>query len=605
MGDLVLDADFTAPLKPITDYPTPLGEYLGAQVTGTLQGIADRYQYLGGARPDNTVIGYTPEGVPLYGNDASQTRIPPEQAQPQLDAAGVKLAAPTEGMYQDTLDALVQRQHEQTARQVAIAASPTGARSVLGFGAQALTSMLDPINLATAFVPVIGPMKYSAILAEAGSGLARFGIRAGVGAAEGAVGTALTQPLDYLAAKNQGDDFTMTTALENIAFGAAFGAGLHSIGGALHDVIAGAPKKLDTTITTDVPNTLTDNPANASDITTRAGQQPITVKLDTGDVPISPLGAAWMNNSVSHETRIAATTTAIGQMLDGRHIEIEPIIRADPDFQYQMATRQQPTDMESALAQARSDIEPQLRSELTAQAGNHAEPGAVSQMKAQLDQIQAELAQPPVPSKDDIRALQNGQKLKFKDAEVRAQDDLNARRADLTQQAERLTQALETNRQASQAAQDLATLDGGGFPERYQERLQQRGEQLLAGDPLTAAIRQLYAPSPEADRAAAQAYNSPESVATADAVMSRAADEHMAQVPDSVKSASVEGAEQAMNDAQLRFKDTLDTLKRGGASDETLAALQKELEPFDAAVKDSDNLAAATRAAALCGLTRG
>jgi hypothetical protein len=600
MGDLVLDADFTAPLKPITDYPTPLGEYLGAQVGGTLQGIADRYSYLGGARPDNTVIGYSMEGVPLYGNDASQTRVPPEQAQPQLDAAGVKLAAPAEGMYQDTLDSLVQRQHEQTARQVAIAASPTGARSVLGFGAQALTSMLDPINLATAFVPVIGPMKYTALLAEASGPLARFGIRAGVGAAEGAVGTALVQPLDYLAARNQGDDFTMTQALENIAFGAAFGGGLHSIGGALHDVMAGAPKKLDTTIETDVPNTLTDNP-----VTARAGQQPITIRLDTGEAQISPLGAAWMNNSVSHETRIAATTTSIGQLLDGRHVQVEPIIRADPDFQYTMATRQQPTDMASALAQARTDIEPQLRAELTAQAGNVAEPGAVTQMKAQLDQIQAELAQPPVPSKEDIRALQNGQRLKFKDAEVRAQDELNARRADLQMQADRLTQALDTNRTASQAAQDLATLDAGQFPERYQDRLQQRGEQLLAGDPLTAAIRQLYAPSPEADRAAAQAYNGPENVATADADMSRAADEHMAAVPETVRSASMEGAEQAMNDAQVRFKDTLDNLKRTGASDETLANLQKELEPFDAAVKDSDNLAAATRAAALCGLSRG
>jgi hypothetical protein len=494
----------------------------------------------------------------------------------------------------------VQRQHEQTARQVAIAASPTGARSVLGFGAQALTSMLDPINLATAFVPVIGPMKYTALLAEASGPLARFGIRAGVGAAEGAVGTALVQPLDYLAARNQGDDFTMTQALENIAFGAAFGGGLHSIGGALHDVMAGAPRKLDTTIETDVPNTLTDNP-----VTARAGQQPITIRLDTGEAQISPLGAAWMNNSVSHETRIAATTTSIGQLLDGRHVQVEPIIRADPDFQYTMATRQQPTDMASALAQARTDIEPQLRAELTAQAGNVAEPGAVTQMKAQLDQIQAELAQPPVPSKEDIRALQNGQRLKLKDAEVRAQDELNARRADLQMQADRLTQALDTNRTASQAAQDLDTLDAGQFPERYQDRLQQRGEQLLAGDPLTAAIRQLYAPSPEADRAAAQAYNGPENVATADADMSRAADEHMAAVPETVRSASMEGAEQAMNDAQVRFKDTLDNLKRTGASDETLANLQKELEPFDAAVKDSDNLAAATRAAALCGLSRG
>jgi hypothetical protein len=606
MGDLVLDADFTAPLKPITDYPTPLGDYLGAQVGNTLQGIADRYSFLGGARPDNTIVGYTPEGQPVYGDDPSQQRVPPEQAQPQLDAAGVKLAAPAGGMYQDTLDALVQRQNEKTARDVAIAASPTGARSVLGFGVQAATSMLDPLNIASSFVPVIGPMKYTALLAGAAGGLERFGIRAAVGAAEGAAGTALLQPLDYLSARNQGDDFTMTQALQNIAFGAAFGSGLHAIGGAVHDLAFGAPKlPAKPTIETDIPENLTENPATAPDIATRAGRAPITVHLETGDVPISPFGSAWMNNSVSHETRIAATTTAIGQVLDGRNVEVNPIIRGDPSFQYQMATRQQPTDMESALAQARGDIEPQLRSDLTAQAGNQADRGAVTQMRGQLDQINAELAQPAVPSRDDIRALQNGQKLKFKDAEARAQADLDARRADLTQQADRLTQALDTNRQASQAAQDLAELDAGGFPERYQDRLQQRAEQLLDGDPLTAAIRQLYAPSPEADRAAAQAFNGPENVAVSDADMARAADERMAQTPEPLRNATADGAEAAMNDAQVRYQDALDDLKRAGLKDEALEKLQQELEPFDAALKDSDNLAAAVRAAAICGLSRG
>ncbi len=603
MGDLVLDADYNAPLKPITDYPTPLGEYLSAQVGNTLQGMKDRYLYLGGARPDNTIIGFSMEGMPIYGDDASQQRVPPEQAQQALDAAGVKLKAPEDGMYQDTLDALVKRQQEQTARQVAISASPTGARSVLGFGAQFATSLLDPINLATSFVPVIGPAKYTALLADAASPLARFGIRAGIGAAEGAAGTVLVQPLDYLAARSQGDDFTMVNALENVAFGAAFGAGLHSMGGALKDAVVGAPKK--PTISTDVPDVLPENPANTADISTRAGHQPITIKLETGEVPISPLGAAWMNNSVSHETRIAATSTAVGQLVDGRNIEITPVIRADPNFQLQMAMRQQPSDMASALAQARTDIEPQLRADLTALAGNQAEPGAVTQMKAQLDQIQTELAKPPVPSKEDVRALQNSQKLKFKDAEALAQQQLDARRADLTQQSDRLTQAIEMNRQASQAAQDLATLDGGGFPERYQDQLNGRAQTLLDGDPLLSAVRKLYAPGEDADRAAAQAYNAPENVAVADSAMSRAADEHMANVPESVKSAGLEGAEKAMNDAQIRYQDTLDNLKRTGASDDVIARLQKELEPFDAAVKDSDNLAAATRAAAICGLSHG
>ncbi|WP_186126348.1 hypothetical protein [Burkholderia gladioli] len=603
MGDLVLDADYSAPLKPITDYPTPLGDYLGAQAGNALQNIQDRWSYLQGARPDNTVIGYTPEGLAIYGSDPAQQHIAPDQAQAQLDAAGVKMTAPASGMYQDTIDSLVDRKQDQQARAAAIAGSPTGFRSVLGFGVQAATSMLDPINVASAFVPVIGPMKYTALLADAGSGLARFGIRAAVGAAEGAAGTAILQPFDYTTARNFGDDFTMTNALENVAFGAAFGAGLHSVGGAVHDLVAGAPVK--PVVQTDIPETLPSTPTNAPDISTRAGYQPITIKLATGDIPISPLGSAWMNNSVSHETRIAATSTAVGQLLDGRNIEVTPIIRADPNFQLQMAMRQQPTDMAGALAQARTDVEPQLRADLTAQAGNQADRGAITQMRDQLDQINAELAQPAVASKEDIRLLQSGQKLKFSDAQARAQDELNARRADLQTQADRLTQAIDANRQASQAAQDLATLDGGGFPERYQDRLNARAEELLQGDPLTAAIRQLYAPGPEADRTAAQAYNAPENVAVADADMARAADEHMAQAPEAIKTAGTEGAELAMADAETRFNDVLTNLKQAGASDSLIERFQRELEPFNADLKDSDNLAAAVRAAAICGLSHG
>lgn len=602
MGDLVLDADMSAPLKPLTDYPTPLGDYLEAQAGNVLQSTVDRYQYLAGQRPNNVIVGFDMEGRPMYGDDPSQTKVPAEDAKARLSAAGVKMDVPADGIYQDNLDALIARQQDQVARQVAIAGSPTGARSVLGFGVQLGTSMLDPLNIASAFVPVIGEMKYTAMLAEAGSGLARAGIRAGIGAAEGAAGGALLTPLDAAAAHNAGNDYTMTDALENIAFGAAFGAGLHTMGGALKDAISGAPRR---EVVTDVPNTLPDNPSTAPDIATRAGQQPITVNLASGEVPAAPMRAAWIDLAASHDARVGATTTAIGQLLDGRNIEIDPILRNDPSVQYAMAQRGQPADMGAALAQARGDIEPELRSELTAQAGNQADRGAVAQMTDQLANIQRQLDQPTVPAKEDIRAIQARDKVKFKDAEAQAQAELNDRRADLEGQATRLQQALDANRQASQAAQDLAELDKGGFPDRYQDRLQGRAEQLMQGDPLTAALRQLYSSSPEADRAAAQRFNGPDNVSVADPDMARSADEHMAQVPEAVRSASAEGAEQAMNDAQVRYQDVIDGLKRAGASDDAIAAFQKELEPFDAAVKDADNLGAAARAAAICGLNNG
>jgi hypothetical protein len=469
MGDLVLDGDPQAPLKPITEYPTPLGDYLSAQAGTAFQGVKDNWNYLAGARPDNTVIGYTPEGVALYGSDPGQQRLDAASAQQRLSDAGVKMQAPESGMYADTLDSLIQRHQEQTARQVAIAGSPTGLRSVLGLGVQMGVSMLDPLNIAASFVPVIGPAKYTALLAEAAGPLARFGIRAGVGAAEGAVGAAALQPLSYAAAKNFGDDYTMTQALENIAFGAAFGAGLHSIGGAVHDVIAGAPTKAP--VTTDVPSSVPDFAPRMDQ--TVPTVKPMVIHLETGDVPISPLGAAWINNSVSHETRIAATSTAVSQLLDGRGVTVDPVLRADPTLQYAMAERQQPTDMAMALQQARDDIAPQVKADLTAQSANAAEPGAIAQMRGQLDQIRAELdSMGTTPDKSAVRALQQGQKLKFSDAQERAQVEHDARRADLQSQADRLEQQIDTNRQAAQAAQDLAALNRGEFPERYNDAVQ-------------------------------------------------------------------------------------------------------------------------------------
>ncbi|MDE4918343.1 hypothetical protein ACUXAV_000383 [Cupriavidus metallidurans] len=597
---LVLDGDFEAPLKPITDYPTPLGDYLSAKAGEAAQSITDRWNYVAGARPGNTIIGYDGDGVPMYGDDPSQTRVPADVAQAQLDAAGAKMQAPESGMYRDVLDGLVQRQQEKTAREVAISASPTGLRSVAGFGVQAGVSMLDPINLATAFVPVIGPAKYTALLAEAGGMAARTGIRLGIGAAEGAVGTALVQPLDYLVARNVGDDFTMTTALENVAFGAAFGAGLHSIGGAAKDLVFGAPAKV--ALETDVPARL---PESVSPDVLRTAPKPLVIHLETGDVPISPMGAAWMNNSVSHETRIAATSTAVSQLLDGRGVTVEPIIRADPALQLQMAARQQPADMTQALAQAADDVKPQLRAELSAQAANRAEPGAVAEMRAQLGRLQQELdAMGEAPPKSDIRALQQSEKLKFGEAEKRAQAEHDARRGELQDQAERLQQQLDTNARASEAEKDLATLERGEVPERYQDQVQQRAEQLLQGDPIQAAVRRQFAPSEEADRAAVQRFNAAENVAVADSEMARAADTRLAETPEPVRNATTEGAEQSMKDAQVKFEETVSELQRTGATERTIASLRDALAAFEADVKDAAALAKGLMNAALCGVMR-
>lgn len=107
-----------------------------------------------------------------------------------------------------------------------------------GFAAGLAVSALDPLNLASAFVPVVGPARYALWLERAGTAGGRAAVRAGVGAAEGAAGAVLLEPLVYGVAKAEQADYGAVDSLLNLAFGTALGGGLHVAGGAVADRLA-------------------------------------------------------------------------------------------------------------------------------------------------------------------------------------------------------------------------------------------------------------------------------------------------------------------------------------------------------------------------------
>lgn len=116
------------------------------------------------------------------------------------------------------------------------------ARLGVGLGA----SVVDPLNVLSAFVPVFGQARYAAMLANAGTGfLARAGVRAGVGGAEGLAGAAMLEPFVYGLSRAEQRDYTMVDSLANLAFGGVLGGGLHVGVGALRDRIGGIPKLID------------------------------------------------------------------------------------------------------------------------------------------------------------------------------------------------------------------------------------------------------------------------------------------------------------------------------------------------------------------------
>lgn len=104
---------------------------------------------------------------------------------------------------------------------------------VTQFALGALVSLADPLNDMAMMIPVVPEAFAAEKLIAAGSALGRTAVRAGVGAAEGAVGMAALEPLSYLSDVSDHEDWSAGEALRNIAFGAVLGAGGHAILGGL------------------------------------------------------------------------------------------------------------------------------------------------------------------------------------------------------------------------------------------------------------------------------------------------------------------------------------------------------------------------------------
>lgn len=169
--------------------------------------------------------------------------ITPEQARAAVDERGLGEHLKIEDRNYNPLELgiLVKRKEAELRRQYVLQRAGGGfargsERLLLSLG----TSLLDPLTIATAFVPVVGEAKYAALLERAGaSALRRAGVRGTVGALEGSVGQALVEPIVYSAKQQEQADYTLYDSLSNIAFGGVFGGGLHAVGGAAVEYRAG------------------------------------------------------------------------------------------------------------------------------------------------------------------------------------------------------------------------------------------------------------------------------------------------------------------------------------------------------------------------------
>lgn len=171
---------------------------------------------------------------------SERKRLDFDSANKVLKARGMEgdIKVSEAGITEDALNTLMSRKLIEKRRQEVFGQAEGG----LGQGAARLgialgTGLIDPLNVATAFIPVVGEARYAGMLAKTGSTLGRAGVRAGVGAIEGAAGAALIEPIIAGSRRFEQADYDMADSLLNVSFGGLFGSGLHTTFGAVSDGI--------------------------------------------------------------------------------------------------------------------------------------------------------------------------------------------------------------------------------------------------------------------------------------------------------------------------------------------------------------------------------
>ena len=115
---------------------------------------------------------------------------------------------PYEGETVEGLELRIKYKKEENIRKAWLSAAPDGVGSILAhFGVGLAASFLDPLNVASAFIPVIGTAKFAKILSQKSGAAGRLGARVKKGMAEGFVGSAAVEPIVLLGTSALGTDY--------------------------------------------------------------------------------------------------------------------------------------------------------------------------------------------------------------------------------------------------------------------------------------------------------------------------------------------------------------------------------------------------------------
>jgi hypothetical protein len=135
----------------------------------------------------------------------------------------------------------------------------TGFRQAAGIGVGMAATLLDPVNTASMFIPVVGEARFARMVQRFGGSVMKA--RLAAGAIEGAVGMAMVEPFVLLPAMQEQANYDITDSATNLMYGAGLGAFLHAGFGAIGDHMKRLkPREADAIFEAAMNNVLRDEP---------------------------------------------------------------------------------------------------------------------------------------------------------------------------------------------------------------------------------------------------------------------------------------------------------------------------------------------------------
>jgi len=154
-----------------------------------------------------------------------------DKAREDIAKSGLDLQVPDNGVSKYELETLKYLKKREREQQQLSARNTSMFGTVAEFTGGLAAGVIDPLNVASAFIPIVPEARYAAWIAQSSGVFGRAAVRAGAGAAEGVAGAALLEPLSYYGATNSQLEYTAADSFINVVFGGVMGAGLHSVGG--------------------------------------------------------------------------------------------------------------------------------------------------------------------------------------------------------------------------------------------------------------------------------------------------------------------------------------------------------------------------------------